>query len=117
MFSIQVRELIAENERKDAVIKKLSLEIEDRQAKLTLAQIKIEKLEQRIKELEIKNGRLCYTLMHLSMIESCTHNWSKSTYAALSKMYYFFLLFGSRVTLVLYLEANFACIQGKSCIP
>ncbi|RUS90590.1 hypothetical protein EGW08_001678 [Elysia chlorotica] len=51
----QVRELIAENERKDAIIKKLSLEIEDRQAKLASAQVKIENLEQRIKELEMKN--------------------------------------------------------------
>ncbi|GFO00586.1 hypothetical protein PoB_002709100 [Plakobranchus ocellatus] len=53
----QVRELIAENERKDAIIKSLSLEVEDRKAKLASAQIKIEKLEQRIKELEIKNER------------------------------------------------------------
>ncbi|GFR71722.1 hypothetical protein ElyMa_003821000 [Elysia marginata] len=53
----QVRELIAENERKDAIIKRLSVEIEERQAKLASAQIKIEKLEQRIKELEIKNEK------------------------------------------------------------
>lgn len=53
----QVRELIAENERKDAIIKRLSVEIEDRQAKLASAQVKIEKLEQRIKELEIKNEK------------------------------------------------------------
>ncbi|KAK3793103.1 hypothetical protein RRG08_038608 [Elysia crispata] len=53
----QVRELIAENERKDAIIKRLSVEIEDRQAKLASAQIKIEKLEKRIMELEIKNEK------------------------------------------------------------